>query len=139
MDKYIGCKLCEAYYLDENCSRVWRIFGTTGIMVIEDYGQTTETIYDNCKVISIVERDGYIEAVIDTSSLNENESKAMICKALLPVLQMTREFCDLIDINYEELETKEVVSCCFKCGTVKYVDVSADSGTAIIKDILNNL
>ncbi len=59
MNKYIGCKLYKTYYLDENCSRVWRIFGTTGIMVIEDYGQTTETIYDNCKVISIVERELY--------------------------------------------------------------------------------
>lgn len=70
------------------------------------------------------------------------ENKKEITKALLPVLQMTRNLWDLIDLEYredEEVSGVEVVIATFRNGHRKVVDVTMDSGTALIKDIINGI
>ena len=70
------------------------------------------------------------------------ENKKEITKALLPVLQMTRNLWDLIDLEYredEEVSGIEVVIATFRNGHRKVVDVTMDSGTALIKDIINGI
>ena len=65
------------------------------------------------------------------------ENKKRICSMLLPVLQETRAGCDLIDIRYDdENETIELI---FVAGYKKKVNVTADSGLAMIKDIVQQL
>ena len=70
------------------------------------------------------------------------ENKKEITKALLPVLQMTRNLWDLTDLEYredEEVSGIEVVIATFRNGHRKVVDVTMDSGTALIKDIINGI
>ena len=70
------------------------------------------------------------------------ENKKEITKALLPVLQMTRNLWDLTDLEYredEEVSGIEIVIATFRNGHRKVVDVTMDSGTALIKDIINGI
>ena len=65
------------------------------------------------------------------------ENKKRICAMLLPVLQETRAGCDLFDIRYDpDTETVELV---FTAGYKRKIDVAADSGLAMIKDIVHQL
>lgn len=68
------------------------------------------------------------------------ENKKEICKALLPVLQMTRNLHDLADIQYIASEDgRETVIAVFDSGYTKLVNVSMDSGTAMIMDIIGKI
>lgn len=70
------------------------------------------------------------------------ENKKEITKALLPVLQMTRNLWDLTDLEYredEEVSGIEVVIATFRNGHRKVVDVTLDSGTALIRDIITGI
>lgn len=68
------------------------------------------------------------------------EDKAAICKALLPVLQMTEFLADLADLQYERGEDGfEQVRAIFNNGAEKKVNVSCDSGVAMIRDITKRL
>lgn len=71
------------------------------------------------------------------------ENKEEIVKAFLPVLQMTEYFHDLVNIEYR-LETngnfkRERVIATFENGCTKEVNVTYDSGFAVLKDILKQL
>ena len=71
-----------------------------------------------------------------------SESKSEIIRALLPVLQMTRNLEDLIDLEYQtdpEVSGIEVVIATFRNGHRKVVDVTMDSGTAMIKDVIKGI
>ena len=61
-----------------------------------------------------------------------NENKSEIIRALLPVLQLTRNLEDLTDLDVSGIE---VVIATFRNGHRKVVDVTMDSGTAMIKDV----
>ena len=62
------------------------------------------------------------------------ENKQLICKKLVPVLQLTRNLYDLIDLDYDP--DKEVVTATYANGSKKEINVRMDSGTAMIRDII---
>lgn len=65
------------------------------------------------------------------------EDKQKICDLLLPALQATRNLHDLVELKYNE-ET-ETVTAHFLNGAQKRANVVADSGTAMIKDIIKQI
>ena len=64
------------------------------------------------------------------------EDKQAICKALLPVLQMTRNLHDLLDLEYDS--KNELILAYFPTG-IKRANVSMDSGTSMIRDIIGQI
>lgn len=68
------------------------------------------------------------------------EDKRAICEALLPVLQMTRQLNDLTGLEYSSAspEGVEYVTALFREGR-KVINVSGDSGIAMISDIISRL
>lgn len=69
------------------------------------------------------------------------EDKALICKIFLQVLRATRQFDDLEELAYEKdgITRMETVTARFKNGGVRWIDVTADSGWAMIQDIVNRI
>ena len=65
------------------------------------------------------------------------ENKDKICKLLLPVLQETRNLHDLTNLEYKPVEQEVVAT--FESGYKKTANVAADSGTAMIQDILRQI
>jgi len=66
------------------------------------------------------------------------ENKSDICEALLPVLRRTRGLRDLEDLEYHVYPAEEVHAI-FRGGYTKKINVEADSGIAMIRDIVNNI
>lgn len=66
--------------------------------------------------------------------LPESDNKQYICNLLLPCLQATRNLFDLAKLEYDA--DKEIVVATFDNGFTKTINVEADSGTAMIKDIM---
>ncbi len=64
------------------------------------------------------------------------EDKQKICDLLLPVLQATRGLCDLQELEY--CWSRGLVYAKFPY-TTKIVTVEADSGIAMIKDIITHI
>ena len=64
------------------------------------------------------------------------EDKKEITEALLPVLQLTRGFSDLVSLEYDCNEYEEWVTAIFANGHTKIVNVTMDSGTTLISDII---
>ena len=69
--------------------------------------------------------------------MENNLTKQDICRALLPVLRMTRALRDLEDLEYQG-DTEEVHAV-FRGGYTKKINVACDSGLAMIKDIVNKI
>lgn len=72
------------------------------------------------------------------------EDKEKIVEMLLPVLQQTRAGCDITELRYEKtmMPNMEQVVCKMEHGretTAMYIDVTADSGTAMIRDIIKRI
>ncbi len=69
------------------------------------------------------------------------EDKRKICSLLLPVIQATFAGRDVVDLEYTDNEfmDDEYVRIRFASGCAKKVNVTADSGTAMIKDIIKGL
>lgn len=65
------------------------------------------------------------------------ENKQLICDRLLECLYLTRQFYDLIDLDY--IEKKELVVAHFEGGGKKEINVACDSGVAMIKDIIRGI
>ena len=64
------------------------------------------------------------------------EDKQKICDLLLPALQATSNLHDLASLKYERIgDYDEIVTATFDNGYSKTVNVSMDSGTAMIRDI----
>lgn len=70
-----------------------------------------------------------------------HEDKQKICDLLLPALQATYDASDLVALEYSyiESEDKEIVAARFSGGGIRRINVSMDSGTAMIRDIMKNL
>lgn len=64
------------------------------------------------------------------------EDKQKILDLLLLALQATRNLNDLISLRYDK--EKEMVIACF-CSGNKLVNVAMDSGTSMIRDVLNQI
>ncbi len=67
------------------------------------------------------------------------EDKTRIVAELLPVLQLTRMFSDLKALEYGASNAGEYVTATFDNGFQKRVNVSGDSGVAVIRDIIGQL
>ncbi len=68
------------------------------------------------------------------------ENKELIVKALLPVLKMTDNLFDLSDLEYQKTgPCAEVVIATFRNGGKKTANVSMDSGTSMIRDIIGQI
>jgi hypothetical protein len=79
--------------------------------------------------------DEQIEA-FDLVAASDSEDKDKICKLLCKVLQKTRGAADLISLDYDE--KTEIVTATFEGGN-RNINVACDSGTAMIRDIVNHL
>ena len=64
------------------------------------------------------------------------EDKQKILDLLLPALQETDNLYDLVNLQYDN--SNELVEATF-IGGKKYANVTGDSGTAMIRDILNQI
>ena len=65
------------------------------------------------------------------------ENKQKICDLLLKALQETYNASDLLSLEYNA--QKESVTITFASGGKRVVNVAMDSGTAMIRDIVNHL
>lgn len=68
------------------------------------------------------------------------EDKQEICYQLTLALKHTRHLHDLVNLNYYKLgKDNEIVIATFRNGFSKTVNVSLDSGIAMIADIVSQL
>ena len=68
------------------------------------------------------------------------ENKVKLCAMFLKVLQETYAFSDLKDLQYTRVNSwKETVTAVFADGYKYVVNVSMDSGSAMLHDILRQL
>lgn len=68
------------------------------------------------------------------------EDKEKILKGLLLTLRKTREFEDLNDLVYSKTnDGMEFVTCIFECGSYYSINVTMDSGIAMIRDVLRGM
>lgn len=65
------------------------------------------------------------------------ENKQRICDLLLPTLQATRNLEDLISLEYNA--ESETVLATFSNGYTKRANVAMDSGTSMIRDIIEQI
>ena len=68
-----------------------------------------------------------------------DEDKQKICDLLLPTLQATRGGSKLVNLVYTAEPHKENVTAVFQGGWVKFADVTMDSGTAMIYDVMRQI
>lgn len=69
----------------------------------------------------------------------ETEDKEMICRALCYLLQLTREGDGIDTIKYHRGGEAEIARVIFSSGYSKDIDITADSGIAIIRDVINGI
>lgn len=68
------------------------------------------------------------------------ENKQEICNKLLEVLQITSNLYDLVSLDYQRItKHEEQVIATFANGHQKTVNVSMDSGTSMIRDIIGHI
>lgn len=67
------------------------------------------------------------------------EDKQKICDELCKVLQLTRRCDDLVSLGYLRVGDDETVIIKFEGNYEKYIDVTCDSGMAMINDIVKNM
>lgn len=68
------------------------------------------------------------------------ENKQEICNLLCVALRATRDQHDLTDIVYRQMsEDNEIVTLFYENGRKQFVNVSMDSGVAMIRDILRGV
>ena len=65
------------------------------------------------------------------------EDKQKILEVLTELLMYTRALCDVQELKYDE--DKETVTAVFESGGKKVVNVSGDSGVAMIRDVLSHI
>ena len=68
-----------------------------------------------------------------------DEDKQHICDLLLPVLQATSAGRRLVNLIYAVEPGKETVTAVFHSGGKKVANVTLDSGTAMIYDIIRQI
>ena len=67
---------------------------------------------------------------------DRREDKQAICNALAKALQLTREFYDLASLEYRNEDGDESVRFVYLGSSGSPIDVTADSGVAMIRDIM---
>lgn len=84
-----------------------------------------------------LEAQPIITAKRKEEELTATEDKQHICSALAPVLRLTRHLDDLAYLRYDPKTEK--VEATFLNGSVKKANVAADSGVAMIRDIIQQI
>ncbi|MEY8356956.1 hypothetical protein AALB39_26930 [Lachnospiraceae bacterium 54-53] len=69
--------------------------------------------------------------------IHMEENKQLICDLLLTTLRQTRGASDLVSLVYDS--EKEIVIGTFSSGGTRICNVAADSGCAMIRDIMHQL
>ena len=122
--------------------------GTVIYCMKEEFKQLRRDLIDRGYVITSRKRKepgAYAIHIIQAPQrMGATEDKAKIVELLLPVLQQTRAGCDITELRYEDggLKGTEAVYCRIEHGGRNdelYIDVSADSGTELIKDIIKRI
>ena len=72
-----------------------------------------------------------------TSAPDEQEDKHLICALLAVTLHTTRDADDLMSLKFDE--DTEIVTVRFTGGGIRKINVAADSGVAMIRDIMKHL
>ncbi|MEE1229795.1 MAG: hypothetical protein UHM56_01675 [Phascolarctobacterium sp.] len=67
------------------------------------------------------------------------ENYQAICNALCSTLRLTRNFDDLESLEHRQEGRERYVIARFVNGSIRKITVTADSGIAMIKDILRNI
>lgn len=67
------------------------------------------------------------------------EDKQKILDALLKALTQTRDLYDLFDLEYKSTPDKQFVIAKFVRGGTKKINVTMDSGVAMIRDVMHAL
>ena len=89
-----------------------------------------------------LESKGYDYSAVqaEVNRMEEGEDKQAICIALAETLRLTRYNSDLVCLIYEMLDDgTEIVTIRWIGGTYKRVNVTMDSGTAMIRDIMKRI
>ena len=68
-----------------------------------------------------------------------DENKQLICDLLLKTLQATRGGSKLVNLVYAVDSGRETVMAEFQGGLIKAADVTSDSGTALIFDVMRQI
>lgn len=68
-----------------------------------------------------------------------SEDKQAICDALCTALQMTRDFRDLVAIEYDGTPYHETATLIYEHGKGAPINVALDSGEAMIRDIMSGV
>ena len=100
-------------------------------------GKRLDDINDRCKEMK--EQVRKATAKYWESEVTDMEDKAAITRALLPVLQMTRNQADLVALEYSRDGDMEIVTATWDNGATKSCGVTCDSGTALIRDVMRML
>lgn len=67
------------------------------------------------------------------------EDKQAICDALCTTLQLTRDFYDLVAIEYDGTPYHETATLIYRNGKGAPINVALDSGEAMIRDVINHM
>lgn len=65
------------------------------------------------------------------------ENKQKLCNDLCRLLRKTRNASDIVKIDFDD--KTELVTVLFDSGGTRVINVAMDSGTAMIRDIMNHL
>ena len=73
--------------------------------------------------------------------MKSKEDKAKICAQLLKLLRMTRDQEALVELEYRKYDDTydEVVHVMYRSGRTQDINVTADSGIALIRDVMRDL
>ena len=90
--------------------------------------------YEKFKMLHEVIEEADLE---DEEGGEDMEDKQKILDLLLPALQATRNLSDLVELEYRE--DRELVYAKFASGNQKIANVAMDSGTALIRDVIEQI
>lgn len=126
--------ILDSYNMTENLETLIMECAAEASCKIEDHIWGEEKIPE--ETMDVAKRMNRIYENIDTVHGSDQawEDKQAICSLLLAALQKTRACHDLVGLKYEH----STVTVKFACGS-RQINVEADSGIAMICDILRQL
>lgn len=97
-----------------------------------------EQAYDVAK--RYIPKDSEITSVYENNNISLTEDKTQITQDLHRVLMSTRAGADIIDMYYSKLpDHTETVTIRYVNGYKKVINVTMDSGAALIRDVMKEL
>lgn len=110
------------------------------ILAVENFETRSYVGRLGCEAWGYVEYESPVSEVLlnDFELVSDCENKKLICNQLTKVLQLTRGASDLLELSYAGDDDTELVTAYFTGGK-RVINVSCDSGMAMIRDIVNHL